>query len=160
MINQITKQFEYNLWANLQLIDICQPLTPEQLAYQIKGAPGSLKETLAHIVSGEGAYVRHLCGKRPWADDTDFVGMDLKEMHAKALIGGQRLIELAAEVDPSAEHLIQDEEGTERFFNWTVLLQALYHGIEHRTQIKMMLTHLGIPHRELSSWDYNQATVV
>jgi uncharacterized damage-inducible protein DinB len=34
------------------------------------------------------------------------------------------------------------------------LLQALYHGIEHRTQIKMLLTQIGFAHPELAAWDF------
>ena len=33
-------------------------------------------------------------------------------------------------------------------------LQAIYRGIEHRTQIKILLTQLGVEHRELSAWGF------
>ena len=40
------------------------------------------------------------------------------------------------------------------------MLQTIYHGIEHRTQIKMMLTKLGVEHPELAAWDFRMAISV
>ena len=64
---------------------------------------------------------------------------------------------MTASVDPSVQHEVQFEGNAFQFFNWTVVLQALYHGIEHRTQVKSLLTKLGVEHPELAAWDYTQS---
>ena len=57
---------------------------------------------------------------------------------------GQRLTELATTVDPSVTHTIDfPVEGPHfgkpfQYYNWTVLLQALHHGGEHRTHVKVL----------------------
>jgi hypothetical protein len=34
------------------------------------------------------------------------------------------------------------------------LAQAFSHGMEHRTHIKVLLTHLGVEHPDLSLWNF------
>ena len=43
----------YNRWANLQLIDACLDLTPDQLASSAPGTYVSIYATLEHIIQAE-----------------------------------------------------------------------------------------------------------
>jgi uncharacterized damage-inducible protein DinB len=151
------KLFEFNLWANTQLIDLCAELDGEQLAVQAEGVYGNIQPTLAHIIRAEGGYIWRLTGARPWGDDVDWENMPLSELRQMAQLSGGRLIEIAAGTDLSVVHEWQDEDDSGIFFNWTVLIQAFYHGVEHRTQVKILLTKLGIPHSDLSVWDFTDA---
>jgi uncharacterized damage-inducible protein DinB len=153
-IELIAKMFEYNRWANTRLIEICSELTDEQLAIERKGVMGSIHPTLVHIIRAEGNYLNRLAGSRPWADEPDWDKMPMGGLLEMAHLSGKRLIAVAGEADPAIRHDVEFQGKPFHFFNWTVLLQALYHGIEHRTQIKFLLTQLSVPHPDLAAWDY------
>ncbi|MCA9995980.1 MAG: DinB family protein [Anaerolineales bacterium] len=151
----ITNMFEYNLWANTRLIELCGQLTADQLTVEASGVFGRIQPTLVHLIRAEGGYLRRLTGAAPWGDDLDWDNMPMSELLAKAQLSGQQLVEVASKVDPEQSHTITAPWGKPfTFYNWTVVLQALYHGIEHRTQIKMMLTQLGVEHPDLEDKNY------
>lgn len=148
------KLFEYNLWANLYIIELCSTLDEQQLGVELNGVFGRIKPTISHIVQAEGGYINRLTGSRPWADELDWEGMSMGELLDMAKISGKRLLEIASQAEPETPHAVEFQGIAFTFFNWTVALQALYHGIEHRTHIKLLLTELGIEHNDLSIWAY------
>ena len=152
--NLISKMFEYHLWANTKLIEVCGSLTDEQLGVEAEGVFGRIHPTLVHIIRAEGNYLNRITGSRPWGDDLDLGKLALSELGELAQLSGNQLVEIAGKVDPEIRHDVEVQGAEFSFFNWTVLLQALYHGIEHRTQIKLLLTKIGIDHPELAAWDY------
>ena len=156
-INLIDKMFEFNLWANSMLIKFCSELTDEQLNVEIKGVFGKIQPTLVHLIRAEGNYLNRATGSRPWEDEIDWENMSMSELLTMAQLSGAQFIAIASEADLTVRHDIKLRGEPYHFFNWTVLLQALYHGIEHRTQIKFLLTRLGIEHPELSVWDFMDA---
>lgn len=156
-INLIDKMFEYNLWANSQLVELCSALTAEQMAVEVTGVFGRIQPTLVHLIRAEGGYLNRLSGSRPWADDLDWDNMSIGDLLEKAQLSGRQLIEIAAQVNPGTRHDVELRGNPFYFFNWTVLLQALYHGIEHRTQLKVLLTKLGVEHPDLAAWDYMES---
>lgn len=153
----ITKMFEYNLWANTQLIEICSELDAEQLETEIKGVFGRIHPTLVHLLRAEGGYLNRLTGSRPWAEDLEWDTMPMSGLLANAQLSGNQLIAIAGSADPAIRHEVEMQGKPFHFFNWTVLLQALYHGIEHRTQIKILLTQIGVAHPDLAAWDYMES---
>ena len=152
--NTIEKMFEYNLWANTQMIELCRGLTEAQLAVETEGVFGRIQPTLVHLIRAEGNYLNRLTGSLPWDDGLDWDNMSMADLLEKAQLSGRQLIAIAGKVNPETRHDVEVEGKPYHFFNWTVLLQALYHGIEHRTQIKILLTQLGVKHPELAAWDY------
>jgi len=153
-INLVDKMFEFNLWANTQMLEICSELTDEQLAVEVEAVFGRIQPTLVHIIRAEGGYLNRVTGTRPWADDLDWETMLMSELKAMAQLSGKRLIEIAGKANLATRHETEWQDETYHFFNWTVLAQAFYHGVEHRTQIKILLTKLGVAHSDLSVWDY------
>ena len=153
-VDTILKMFEYNLWANTELIKVCSDLDDEQLETEMKGVYGRIRPTLVHLIRAEGEYLRRIAGLNPWAEDLDWDTMSMSDLLLKAQLSGNQLINFAGEADPAAAHVIDRQGKAFHFYNWTVLLQALYHGIEHRTQIKMLLTQIGFAHPELAAWDF------
>lgn len=150
-VQLIDKMFEYNLWANTQLIEVCSSLAGEQLDVEAVGIYGRIRPTIIHLLNAEGNYVRRLTGSHPWPADLDWATLSMAELKETAKLSGNRLVEIASKTDITVRHELDDGY---TFFNWTVLLQALYHAIEHRTQIKVLLTQLGVEHPELAAWDY------
>ena len=150
----INRMFEYNLWANARMIEICADLDDEQLQVEAKGVYGRIHPTLVHLIRAEGAYVKRVSGSRPWAEELEWDDVPMSVLLERAQLSGNRLIAIAGEVDPTTRHVVEEDGESFHFFNWTVLLQALYHAIEHRTQVKVMLTKAGVPHPDLAAWGY------
>lgn len=150
----IDKQFEFNVWANVQLMETCATLTEEQLTTKLAGTAGTVRETLAHIVDGEGYYLNYLTGKKPWTEEPDWDNLSMRELAELAKTTGDWLLAVASKSDPMKRHERVRDGRPFHFFNHTIVAQAIYHAIEHRTQVKLMLTQLGVEHPELSSWDY------
>jgi uncharacterized damage-inducible protein DinB len=48
------------------------------------------------------------------------------------------------------------EGGNDEISAPLILTQAINHATEHRTQIKVLLTTLGVEHPDLDGWDYGQ----
>ncbi len=150
----IDKFFEYNLWANTELFKLCSTLNADQLEMTVEGTPGNIRQTLEHIVSGEGHYLNHVSGSMPWPDDIDWGAKTIDQLLEMVTTSSSKLHEHASQADPHKRHDRVLDIGPYHFFNWTSMIQAIYHGIEHRTQIKIMLTKLGVEHPELASWDF------
>lgn len=150
----LTRFFKYNLWANTELFTLCATLTDEQLEMTSEGLPGGIRLIITHIVRGEGAYIRRASGEPPWKDTPAWDSLSITQTLPLAQLTGERLIALSQTADPAVRHEAEFDGKLYSYFNWTLLMQALYHGIEHRIQTKILLTQLGIEHPELAVWDY------
>ena len=153
----IDRQFEANLWANETLIALCATLDDEQLMVEGEGVFGRIRPTIVHILQGEGNYLRDLAGANPWADLSDWDNLSFDQLLAMAKQSGAALREAAKRGDPDQTIEYEDEDEFATFKRWTVLNQAIHHGIEHRTQLKILLTKLGVPHPDLSVWGFAAA---
>ena len=71
---------------------------------------------------------------------------------------GKALRERASSIAPDTR--CEFIEGNERYVfpAWTVVNQAINHGIEHRTQLRLLLTKLDVPHPGQSVWGFAEAT--
>lgn len=144
----------YNNWANAQVLAACQTLTPEQLAATQAGSYGTIHRTLGHIVSAEADYVERMTGGelRPpfnWED-----GPSVADIAAFAQEVAAALLS-AAERIPPAHRVHEEEEG--QFIDYQarhLFIQAINHGIEHRTNVTTILSGLGLPAPEVDGWAY------
>lgn len=59
--------FEYNRWANRRTREAVARVSPEQFARGIGGSYGSLRNTVAHLVSSEWVWLRRWRGTSPTA---------------------------------------------------------------------------------------------
>ena len=153
----IEKQFEFNLWANSEIIKLCTSLDETQLSVEISGVYGQIQPTIAHIVQGEGTYLCDLGGDPLWPDELDWGSLTLSQLLDMAHQSGTALRQVAISIDPN-KHCEYTEEGKRNVFPaWTVINQAINHGIEHRTQLRLLLTKLDVPHPGQSVWGYAHA---
>jgi uncharacterized damage-inducible protein DinB len=153
----IDKMFEFNLWTNIELIKVCQPLDDEQLAFEVDGAYGGIRSFLKHIVMAEGFYITQLTGTKFWDGDLDWENLPLDIILERARLSGQRLIEIAKNTNPNAPQERKRQWQPQPFFNWTLLIQAICHGVEHRTHVKVLLSHLDIEHPVLDVWEFTES---
>jgi uncharacterized damage-inducible protein DinB len=157
MSTYIEKLFEFNLWANTEIIKLCAELDEEQLAVEIPGVYGRIQPTIAHIVRSEGAYLGDLGGEYLWADEENWDDLPVARLLEMAQQSGTALLQRAAVLDPDTHCEFVEENERIEFPAWTVANQAINHGIEHRTQLRLLLTQLGVPHPGQSVWGFSES---
>ena len=148
--------FQYNRWANLRLLDACTQLSDAQLDATMTGTFGSVRETLMHLFAAEEGYVRSFTGTTPTPplkELTTFAGFD--ELRRRAERSGKELITVAEQGELSQILLL--DGGTYDAPAIIVLIQAINHAIDHRSQIATLLSQQGIEPPELDGWSYNDA---
>jgi uncharacterized damage-inducible protein DinB len=153
----LTTLFSHNLWANVRMIEQCAGLTSEQLDATISGTFGSIRDTLQHIVTSEQSYFYRIRTGQPLRRPEDAPPLTIAEMLESARATGAGLIEWVPKVQ--ADDTVQiDWDGTPREVPKTIILtQAINHATEHRAQIMVILTQLGLQAPDLDSWSYFEA---
>jgi uncharacterized damage-inducible protein DinB len=150
--------FKYNLWANLRLLEACAQLSDAQLDATTRGTFGSVRETLMHLFAAEEGYARHwhFTGASPTPrlkELTTFPGFD--ELRRRAERSGKELIAVAEQGE--LNQILYLDEGTYEAPVIVVLIQAINHGIDHRSQIATLLSQQDIEPPDLDGWSYNDA---
>ena len=133
-----------NRWATRNILDACVELSDEQFHQRFEMGPGSLHDTLTHILGAMRGWGDLLAGR--------VFGTRLEE-------GGRRtpqelltlLDEAAADLESSAKAHPVDELVTRTrdgksytFSRGGVLTHVTTHGMHHRAQCLNMLRHLGV----------------
>jgi len=148
--------FKYNLWANLRLLDACAQLSDAQLDATTKGTFGSVRETLMNLFAAEEGYVRALTGKIPAPPLEDLTHFpDFDELRRRAERSGKELITIAQQRDLS--QIFYLDGGTYEAPAIVVVIQAINHAIDHRSQIATLLSQQDIEPPDLDGWSYNDA---
>lgn len=144
-----------NEYANMALLDACRNLTDDQLDATTDGLFGSIRDTWGHIVSSE-LYYASLLGQNvgSWDDETDgWPGWDdLADMIRRAADG----LAIAATQPP--DRRVRSSSGAWDIEASVVIIQAVHHGADHRSQINTLLTNQGIEPAEFSSWAWGEDT--
>lgn len=147
--------FRQNTWASLKLLDFCAGLSDEQLDATATGTYGSIRETLVHLVIyGEVSFVERVNGKVPphLPPEGRFPGFEaLGDIVRWA---GEELLQLA--LSARADTLVVERfpEGTEEYKLADLMVQAVSHSIEHRTQVSTIITQLGLEPPDMSGWQW------
>ena len=153
--------FRYNLWANQTLLDFCEPLTDAQLDATAAGVYGSVRAILMHLFSSEESYAGRVGGQSPGPrlmESDAFPGFD--ELRRRSEQSGQALITFAEKAtEADLTHILHLDDGTYDAPVYINLIQAINHGIDHRSQIATVLSQQGIELPDLAGWGYNDAVV-
>lgn len=156
MVAGLPDFYKHNLWANLRLLDACEQLTDAQLDATMKGVYGSVRETLMHLVSSEEGYASrfNFTGRLPIAplEESDpFPGFD--QLRRRLHRSGKELIAMAKQAD--LDQVLHLDGGTYDAEVIIVMMQAINHGVDHRSQIATLLSQQGIESPCLDAWCYN-----
>ncbi len=153
-MDTLTTLFSHNLWANLQLLDVCTQLSDEQLDSTLDGTYGAIRETFQHIAVAERSYITRISTGQPYRHPKDAPPMTLAEIAESLRVSGAGFIEWAPKV--GVDDVVEiDWDGTIRDVPKTILLtQTINHATEHRSQIMTILTQLGIQPPDLDAWTY------
>ena len=145
--------FGHHVWATLQLLDACAPLTDE-LDTNVPGTYGSILDTMRHLVGGDRSYL-FVCsgGVLPEIEED---GLDIAQLRAAMEPAGAAWAALlATSPDPDVTVTRHRDDGTRSHAPMGVrLAQVVHHGTDHRSQIATALTSLGITPPEMDVWDY------
>lgn len=151
--------FRHNLWANLRLLDACAQLSDAQLDATAQGLYGSVRQTLMHMLSSEEGYAQAVTGSATTPllkDISQFPGFD--ELRRRAELSGDALVTLAERAEQAdVDRILHLDGGTYDAPVIIVLIQAINHGVDHRSQIATLLTQQGITPPDLDGWSYNDA---
>lgn len=156
VVDVVQEFFRHNTLMNFRLLDSCRPLSAQQLGTAAQGTYGSIGATLVHIANSQMGYAaRFLGSQRPDSLPEDpFPGFEALEERFAA---GNALLEQAA-ARHAEEREVQvtgdDPPGTWRMPASLLLLQAVNHGTEHRSQVATILTQLGLVPPEMDGWTY------
>jgi uncharacterized damage-inducible protein DinB len=155
--NNLARLFEHNHWANLQIIDACLKLSDEQLDAEPHGAAyGSIRNTLLHIVTSQQGYLRLLT--LPLEQRQERIEVPISELRESARTSGEGFVTLARDQARLASLTrLQTHDGYV-VDPWVIMVQAINHATEHREQIKLALTSLGITPPNLDGWTYGERT--
>jgi uncharacterized damage-inducible protein DinB len=150
----LVELIRYNNWANAQILAICQKLTADQLATAAPGTYGTIHRTLGHMISAEADYIGRITGQRlqptfVWED-----GPALADISAFASQVADALLDVVQRIPPT--QMVHEEENglTMDYQARHLFMQAINHGIEHRTNITTILASLDIALPEMDGWGY------
>jgi uncharacterized damage-inducible protein DinB len=154
--------FAHDRWATAKVLDACaNHLTPEQFHQRFDIGPGSLRDTLTHILGA----------MRTWTDTLSATATPRPRLESD---GQQRtpqqlrelLDECCREFVAEAHRRPLDETVTRRtrdgrtavMTRGAVLMQVVTHGMHHRAQCLNMLRRLGItplPPSSVAEWTWS-----
>ena len=157
----LRRQMRHDVWATEKLIAHCRKLRPDQLELTTPGTYGTIRATLAHIVSSDEGYLVRLLGEV--LHETPFRASDPATLddiathlgHVKAAV--ERLFS-GPPIDP--DRVIADTPlrpaGAPRFemAAWAPATQLIHHGVDHRSQIDTILSVHGLETIDLQIWPY------
>ena|SRR2546425_5429920 len=157
-LEALRDMFRHHAWATLTLIDYCAGLTPAQLSESVPGTRGPILETLRHIVKADYGYkMRFGVHSKPELEESDIVTLDaMRTVFTKDAEIWQALLPRLSEFDitipaepwedppwPEAPHARN-----------LLLIQAIHHGNDHRTQICTVVGSKGVDVPDLGCWAY------
>ncbi len=146
--------FAHHVWATDRLIDVCLPLTDEQLQATAVGTYGSIIDTLRHLVESDRSYLTVMSGGRVQGIDEEHLSLsDAREVMAANGVEWSRVV---SELDdPDAILVRYRPNGSENRSPAGIrLAQALHHGTDHRSQVCTILTTLGMDPPDIDVWEF------
>jgi uncharacterized damage-inducible protein DinB len=146
--------FQHNAWANLKLLDFCAGLSGEQLGATAVGTYGSIRATLLHLVRAEVRYVEHIDGKLPPNPPPKDPFPSFDVLRDAVRWANDELLKSALSARTDTIITERYPKSIERYRLADLMIQAVSHATEHRTQVSAILTQLGLEPPDLSSWHW------
>jgi uncharacterized damage-inducible protein DinB len=150
--------FRYNKWANERTLVACRDLPDDVLDAPASGTYGSIRETLRHMLGGQEDFVSRTHGRQHEGQlrpGTKWPGFDV--VYAIATQTSDELIAIAGALDEDRDVALPFQGKNYTFPLSFFLVHAITHGVEHRTQIGLMLAQQGITPPDLDGWPYATA---
>jgi len=133
----------HDQWATRQILEACAKLPHEQFHRRFEMGPGSLHDTLTHLLAAKRAWGDMLAGRpeRPRLEGTERSPADLLRLLDE--ISGE--LTAVAHAHPVTDIVTPTRGGrTYTFTRGGVLTHVTTHGMHHRAQCLNMLRQLGV----------------
>jgi uncharacterized damage-inducible protein DinB len=152
-MDAINNIIRHNSWATSRLIDHIRSMPPATLDLSAPGTYGSIGATLAHLLRAERAYLAHVKGERPTAEQRD-PHIDLAQLADQARSLGEQwehLVRVAINPDLEAQtmHGVQT--------TGALLAQVVNHATEHRAHVCTVLGAHGLEPPALDAFSHRAA---
>jgi len=146
----------HDQWATEQILDACATLTDEQFHQSFPIGPGSLHDTITHMLGAMQTWTQTLSGKQLGSRvDQDGKKRTLAELQALAK-SCYREFALEAHQRPLDEMVSRQRAGkTFQYSRAVVVAHVATHGMHHRAQCLNMLRHLDVkplPPSSVAEW--------
>ena len=139
--------YDYNRWANAQILDAVSHLTPEQLTRDLSTSHHSVQETLTHILAAEWIWLMRCRGNSPNAllDPTAFSGLDsLREKWAEVEQEQKSFVDGLTDESLQSVFAYTNTKGEQwQYPLWQIMQHVVNHSSYHRGQVTAMLRQLG-----------------
>jgi uncharacterized damage-inducible protein DinB len=151
--------FAHHMWATLRLLDAVERLDPSTLEGSIDGTYGPILQTLTHLVDADDRYLRRLASEtlQPYEDHgvqpVSELRLRMRE-HEQRWTTALATLE-AGELDARIKG--RDDWPEAPHAEGLLLLQAIHHANDHRTQVCSTLGALGLDVPDLDGWAYWEA---
>jgi uncharacterized damage-inducible protein DinB len=152
----VRAMFAHHLWATSRLIDHLEDLPRERLDDAVPGTYGSILATLTHLVDADGRYLLRLTSASP-PPYVDGGARPLATLRAELDEHGERwgaFIDLLEAGTLQASITGREDYPDTHDAEGLLLLQAVHHGNDHRTQVCSTLGALGADVPDLDGWAY------
>ena len=158
MSESLVELFKYNLWANERLFDACAGLSDAQMDATVAGTFGTVRNTLMHIAGAQERVAAALAEAGPLSTTIERAPYPgLAALRDATRASGEALVELAARAE-SGVTVTTSWRGEDFVLpTWLLIVQAIVHGVEHRTQVAAILTQQGIEPPAMDGWTYHEA---
>jgi uncharacterized damage-inducible protein DinB len=151
----LVEMFRYNAWANRELFEACRTLSDEQLDTHVKEISGPIRELLMHIAGGQQTLILRMQGRQHEGELSrwsTWPGMETLINIVTAT--SDELLRIAENLQSGEEVDLPFKGKSYRFPKRFFLVHAIQHGIEHRTELKLALAHIGVTTPDLDGWNY------
>lgn len=152
--NPIEILLEHYRWATQNIIDVCKTLPPEQFHQRFDMGPGSLHDTVTHIITAMRVWEDVLSTRevRPRLEGTTRTVAQLQALFDESASA----FAAVARKHPLDEIVVRERDDHKWVFSRAgVITHVATHGMHHRAQCINMLRLLGVtplPKSSVADW--------
>jgi len=146
-LNNVRQLYDYNRWADRRILTVAGTLASDDFIRPMGNSFSSVRDTLAHILSGEWIWLERWRGRSPKAllDTATFPTLQSLESRWKTVEHDQtQFIEALTSQRLSEELTYINQKGQRYSYPlWQQLVHVVNHSSYHRGQITTLLRQLG-----------------
>ncbi len=152
--NPIEILLEHDRWGTQNIIDVCKTLSPEQFHQRFEMGPGSLHDTVTHIITAMRVWEDVLSVRqvRPRLEGTTRSVAELRALFDESASA----FAAVARKHPLDETVVRERDDHKWVFSRAgVITHVATHGMHHRAQCINMLRQLGVtplPNSSVADW--------
>ena len=150
--------FKHHLWANSELLEVCDGMSDGVLDATVNGTYGSVRDTFVHLFAAEERYLGRISEYAPEPPLAEGTFPGFRVLRERCSASGEALIELVGK--ETGDRIISGEHPRYGKFAIpvsTFLAQAINHATEHRSHICTILTQQGVEAPGLDVWTYEES---